>query len=63
MRCHYSPPQVVGVDEVAVVNTTGCVIVVEAVTVHAFLSVTVTVYVPTERPVAVAFVCPVGVHK
>ena len=40
--------------------TAGCVITADAVAVQAFASVTVTVYVPALRPVAVALVCPPG---
>ena len=39
------------------VENVGCVTVVLAVAVHPFPSVTVTVYVPDESPVAVAVVC------
>jgi hypothetical protein len=37
--------------------------VTDAVTVQALLSVTVMVYVPADKPVAVIFVCPEGAHK
>jgi len=40
----------------------GWVMVAEAVAVHPLLSVTVAVYVPAVKPVAVAFVCAEGVH-
>ena len=36
--------------------------VTEDVVLHPVESLTVTVYVPAERPVAVAFVCPPGDH-
>jgi hypothetical protein len=45
----------VGAAMVAVTGV-GCVIVAVAVAVHPLLSVTVIVYVPILRPVAVAFV-------
>ena len=47
---------------ITAVNTGGCVIVVDAVILHPFASFTVTVYVPTERLLAVALVPPLGAH-
>jgi hypothetical protein len=44
------------------VSTVGCVIIVLAIAVHPFLSVTVIVYVPAVKALAVALVCPPGVH-
>ena len=55
-------PQEAGIVEVLTVNTAGWVIVAEAVFVQLFASVTVTVYVPALKPVAVAFVPPLGVQ-
>ena len=49
-------------EEVAV-KAVGCVIVNERVAVHALASVTVTVYVPATKPVAVAAVPPEGAHE
>jgi hypothetical protein len=43
-------------DDIEAATTVGCVIALEAVCVHPLASVTVTVYVPTARPVAVALV-------
>src|SRR6185437_80675 len=56
------PPQAEGVDEPAIAIARGCVIIAEAVAVHPLASVTVTVYVPALRLLAVALVPPLGVH-
>ena len=47
----------------AVSAAAGCVMLAVAVVVHPFASVTVTVYVPAARPVAVAVVCTGGAHE
>ena len=48
---------------VLAVTGVGCVVMNEAVVVHPLLSVTLTVYVPADNPVAVILVCPLGFHK
>jgi hypothetical protein len=48
---------------VVTVSKAGCPITVDAVAVQPFLSVTVTVYVPAVRLVAVALVPPLGAHE
>ncbi|MOA16159.1 hypothetical protein D3C78_1363560 [compost metagenome] len=45
------------------IKAEGCVMVKLCVSVHPFASVTVTVYVPAVRPVAVAAVPPLGAHE
>ncbi|MNE24007.1 hypothetical protein D3C80_1172810 [compost metagenome] len=47
----------------AATKAAGSVIVKLWVSVHPFASVTVTVYVPAVRPVAVAAVPPLGAHE
>jgi hypothetical protein len=44
-------------------TTDGWVTVTEVVDVHPLLSVTVTVYIPADRPVAVVLVCPIEFHR
>jgi hypothetical protein len=51
------------VNEVVAVSAVGCVTVVDAVVVHPFASVTVTVYPPAVRPVAEEPVPPEGAHE
>ena len=52
-----APKQLTCVEATPRVITGGCVIVTDAVLVHPLLSVTVTVYVPAPRPLAVGVVC------
>jgi hypothetical protein len=49
--------------ESVTVRRVGCVMVADAVAVQPLLSVTVMVYIPALRPVAVALVSPLGDHE
>jgi len=50
-------------DVILAVNAAGAVNVTFAVAVHPFASVTVTVYEPAAKPLAVVFVPPLGAHE
>jgi hypothetical protein len=58
----FPPKQSTGEEVADAASTGGSVIVTDAVVVHPFASVTVTVYDPAINPVAVAPVPPVGAH-
>ena len=57
------PKQVTGVTEVTTLSTAGSVMVAVVMAVHPLASVTVSEYVPAQRPVAVDVVCPPGIHE
>jgi hypothetical protein len=56
------PKQITGEDVAVAVNAVGCVTVVVADEVQPFASVTITVYVPAESPVALDPFPPLGDH-
>jgi hypothetical protein len=56
----FAPKQVMFVEEIVAASTAGSVTVKDCVPVQPFASVTVSVYVPAQRPVAVAEVPPDG---
>ena len=58
----FPPPHFTGVFDTFTSSTGGCVIVVEALCEQPLASVTVSVYVPADKPVALALVPPEGVQ-
>ena len=59
----HAPLHVAEVADVVATSAAGSVMVTVVIAVHPLASVTISEYVPAQRPVAVDVVCPPGIHE